>query len=117
MKIIALFLALISFSAIACWKVEGTVGLDGETYKINQKFDHEKEYSISMGTFILNMTLNSGKGKTHKVRYTLFEKKGIKLTLITKGDDELTEGLSKEIYAKGEGNQPNTILTLNLKNI
>lgn len=117
MKIIALFLALVSFSAFACWKVEGTLGVDGETFKFNQKFDHGKEYSFPMGTFILNLTLNSGKGKIHTVRYTILEKKGVKLNLVTKGDDEVTENTKKEIFAKGEENQPNTILTLNLKHI
>jgi hypothetical protein len=117
MKFIALLLALVSFSAFACWKVEGTLGVDGETFKFNQKFDHGKEYSFPMGTFILNLTLNTGKGKKHTVRYAVFEKKGVKLNLVTKGDDDVTENTKKEILAKGEENQPNTILTLNLKHI
>lgn len=117
MKLIALLLALVSFSAFACWKVDGTLGVDGETFKFNQKFDHGKEYSFPMGSFILNLTLNTGKGKNHTVRYAVFEKKGVKLNLVTKGDDEVTEDTKKEIFAKGEENQPNTILTLNLKHI
>ncbi len=117
MKFLALLLALISFSAFACWKVEGTLGVDGETFTFKQKLDHGKEYSFPMGTFILNLTLNSGKAKSHTVSYAVFKKKGVKLNLVTKGDDDVTEDTKKEIFAKGEKDQPNTILTLNLKNI
>jgi len=117
MKFLAIILVLFSFNAMACWKVDGSLGVDGETFKFNQKFDHGKEYSFPMGSFILNIKLDSGKDKTHTVRYSIFEKKGTKLNLVTKGDDEITEEATKEIFAKGEENQPNTILTLKLNHI
>ena len=117
MKLIALLLALLSFSAFACWKVEGTLGIDGETFKFSQKFEHGKEYSFPMGSLILNLSFNTGKQKIHTLSYAVFEKKGLKLNFITKGDEEVTENTTKEIFAKGEENQPNSILTLNLKHI
>lgn len=117
MKFLTLVLVLISFNTFACWKVDGSLGIDGETYTFNQKIDHDKEYSFPMGSFILNLTVASGKSKTHVVKYSVFEKKGIKLILITKDEDEVTEGTLKEVYAKGEDGQPNTIITLKLNNI
>jgi hypothetical protein len=115
--LLALMLIIASFSALACWKVEGTVGVDGETYQIHQKFDHGKEYLFPMGAFILKMTLKPGKEKKHQVNYVLHEKKGVTLTLVTKGEDEISEDKTEEIFAKGEEGQPNTIITLKLKHI
>jgi hypothetical protein len=117
MKFLTLIMFLVSFNAFACWKVDGSLSIDGESYKFNQKFDHGKEYSFPMGSFILNLTIDTGKNKTHVIKYTVFEKKGIKLNLVTKDDDEVTEGSLKEIFAKGEEGQPNTIITLKLNNI
>lgn len=117
MKFLAFLLLLLSFNTFACWKVDGSLAVDGETYKFNQKIDHDKEYSFPMGSFILNMMIVSGKSKTHVVKYSVSEKKGIKLTLVTKDEDEVTEGSLKEIFAKGEEGQPNTIITLKLNNI
>ena len=105
---------LFSLSAMACWKVEGSLGVDGETYKIDQKIEHNKEYIFTMGVFIFKMTIVPGKTKTYTLRYVVQEKKGTTLTLITSGEDEVTEAALKEIFAKGEPNQPNTIITLKL---
>lgn len=117
MKFLTLFLFLVSFNAFACLNMEGSLAIDGETFKFNQKCDQSKVYSFPLGSFILNITVGPKKGKVHTVKYSVFEKKGIKLTLVTKGDDEVTEGAIKEIFAKGEANQPNTIITLKLNNI
>jgi len=110
-------LMMFSLSAIACWKVEGTLGVDGETYKIHQKFDHGKEYLFPMGSFILKLTLKPGKDKKHKVSYVLQEKKGVTLTLVTKGEEDISEEKTEEIFAKGEEGQPNSIITLKLNHI
>ena len=117
MKFLTLFFILFTCNAFACLNMEGSLAIDGETFKFNQKCDQAKAYSFPLGTFILNMTVEPGKGKVHTLKYSVFEKNGIKLTLVTKGDDEVTEGSTKEIFAKGEENQPNTIIILKLKNI
>ena len=117
MKIAFILLLLsISLASFACWKVEGQLSVDGEDYKINQKFDHAKDYSFPMGNFILNMTMKS-KDKKPSVVYALFEKKGATMTLITKGKEDLEMNKSKDIYAKGEKDQPNSIITLKLSEI
>lgn len=107
----------LSFSALACWKVEGSVAVDGETYKLHQKVDHNKEYMVPMGNFIFKFTIKPGKKKIHDIKYVLQEKKGIKLTLVTQGEDEVIEGGSKEIFAKGEEGQPHSLITLKLRHI
>jgi hypothetical protein len=112
----ALLLLTFSLSSLACWKVDGQYSVDGEDYKISQKVDHDKEYSFPMGTFILNMTVSS-KNKKQTVVYTVHEKKGTVMTLVTKGTENLEMNKSKDIYAKGEKDQPNTILTLKLSEI
>lgn len=114
---IILFTLFVSLSASACWKAEGTFAVDGETWKINQKIDHNKEYSLPMGTFILNLKVVPMKGGMNNLIYSAHEKKGTKLTLVTKGEEEIKENTDREIYAKGEEGQPNSIITIKLTDI
>lgn len=114
---IALLGLFLSFNLFACWNVEGEVAVDGETYKINQKFVHEKEYSLPMGSFIFSLKIIPGKNKTHELQYKLVEKKKLNLVLITQGEEEITEKTQKEIFAKGEEGQPHSIITIKITNI
>ena len=114
---IALATLLLSLAAFACWKAEGSFAVDGETWKINQKFDHNKDYSLPMGTFILNLKLVPLKGGMNNLLYSVHEKKGAKLTLVTKGEEEIKENTDREIFAKGEEGQPNSIITIKLKQL
>ena len=114
-KLIITTLLLFSFNAFSCWKVEGTVAVDGEVWKIHQKVEHGKEYIFPMGTFILKITVKPG--KTLTLLYVVHEKKGTGLTLVTKGEEEIKPNNQREIYAKGETGQPNSIITIKLTNI
>lgn len=111
---------LITFPAIACSNlfVEGTVAVDGETWKFNRKLRGlAKEDSIQAGPYILAMTVTHPEGGLF-VRYKLEEKKGNSLTLVTKGEEEEIElNKNREIMAKGEQGQPNSIITIKLKDI
>lgn len=101
---------------MACWKVEGSFAVDGETWKINQKFDHNKEYVMPMGPYIVKMTVKPG--KTQTLVYVVQEKKGTNLVLVTKGEEEeIKAGQSRDIFAKGEEGQPNSIITVKLTDI
>jgi hypothetical protein len=62
------------------------------------------------------MTVSS-KDKKITAVYAVHEKKGTKMTLVTRGTEELEMNKSEDIYAKGEKDQPNTILTLKLSEI
>ncbi len=107
---------MLSLNAFACWKVDGSLAVDGETWKINQKFEHNKEYILPMGPFILKMKIKPG--KTQTLNYIVQEKKGTTLILVTQGlEDDLKVGESRDIYAKGEEGQPNSIITVKLSNI
>ncbi len=115
-NIFSIFLLSFSLNAFACWKGEGTLAVDGESWKLNQKIEHNKEYVFPMGTFILKILVKPG--KTQTLVYEVQEKKGINLTLVTKGEEEeIKVGETKEIYAKGEEGQPNSIITIKLTNI
>lgn len=115
-KFLTLLFLAFSLNAFACWKVEGSLAVDGETWKLNQKFDHNKDYIFPMGPFILKMTIKPG--KTQTLVYVVQEKKGTSLTLITQGEEEeIKVGESRDIYAKGEKGQPNSIITVKLTNI
>lgn len=115
-KFLTIAFLTFSLNAFACWKVEGSLSVDGESWKLNQKIEHNKEYIFPMGTFILKMTVKPG--KTQKLVYVVQEKKGTTLTLVTKGEEEeIKVGESRDIYAKGEEGQPNSIITVKLTNI
>lgn len=119
-KLLIVITFMFSFSALACWKLEGSVGIDGETYKLNQKVDHDKEYILPMGAFIFKMTVstNQENKKLKNMKYVVQEKKGTSLILVTSGEEEDIEvGKAKEIYAKGEEGQPHTVMTIKLTDI
>lgn len=115
MRYLAFTFLFASMNVLACWRIEGSVAVDGETYKLDFKADHGKEYIFPMGVFIYKMTVDKGKEKGKQlVKYVLQEKKKTALTLITKGEEEVSEGKSEDIYAKGEEGQPNSIITIKL---
>lgn len=115
MKIIITLLAFVlSSAALACWKVEGSLGVDGETWKFSQRFDHNKEYIFPMGSFILKMTLKPQSKKEHTLVYVVQERKEKSITLVTEGDEDVEEGQQREIFAKGKEGQPNSIITIKL---
>lgn len=116
-KIFLLTTLLLSFNALACWKVEGELAVDGESWKINQKFIHNKDYSFPMGTFILTLSIKPGEKNNHQLKYSLMEKKGITQVLVTKGEDVVSEKETEEIFAKGVEGQPNSIITIKITNI
>jgi hypothetical protein len=117
-KLFILTLLSFSLSAFACWKVEGSFAVDGDTWKINQKFNHGQEYSFPMGTFILTMKFRSEKDKSQTLLYKVQEKKGTTLTLVTEGEEEaLKVGETRDVYAKGKEGQPNSIITVKLTDI
>lgn len=117
MKALIMMLCLLPLSALASWNMEVGLGIDGETWKIEQaKFEEAKETTITFGTYVLKMTLKKGtEPKSIDVAYTLHEKKGEALNLVNKGEEIIEEKPSSDIYAKGLPNQPHSIITLKLK--
>lgn len=116
-KTLLLFVLLFSQAALACWKIDGSFAIDGETYKFSQKIDHNKEYKIGGGVFILSFTVKELNKTNSEVKYKIEEKKGTKLTLVTFGSEEVENKKSNDIFAKGEEGQPNTIITVKLTDI
>ncbi len=115
-----ILLAFISFPALACSNlfVEGSLAVDGQTWKFGHKLRGiGKEDSFQAGPYLIAMTYvypDTG----YVVRYKVEEKKGTTLTLITKGEeDEIELNKTREIMAKGETGQPNSIIILKLKDI
>ncbi|HXH74442.1 MAG TPA: hypothetical protein VNJ08_05730 [Bacteriovoracaceae bacterium] len=114
MKILLIILSLaLAFPAFAL-KVKGKLGIDGETWKYEQKVDHNKEVVFPLGTFILKMTLKPLKKDESALFYVVQEKKGSVITEVTKGDDEIKTGVLREIYAKGHEGQPGSIITIRI---
>ena len=72
-----------------------------------------------MGSFILNLNFSPFKDLKikHHVKFSLHEKKGAKLILITQGEEDIDEKESREFYLKGVEGQPNSIINLQITNI
>lgn len=116
--IISILFFTFSLSAFACWRFEGKLAVDGETFKVDQKIVHDKSYSFPMGNWIMTLSVHAKKdSKINVVKYQIQEKKGTTLTLVTQGEEEVKDGVEEDVFAKGEEGQPNTIITLKLKHI
>ena len=104
-------------NSYACWLARGDFSIDGEAFPILQKFDKGKDYVISGGTFLLHLRLQKKEQKL-SLTYSLEERKGTKLILITKGEEQsIAPGKHKEIFAKGLPGQPHSIISLTFENI
>ncbi len=115
---VLLILTTFTFSVFACYKVEGQLGIDGETFPLNQKIELNKEYSLPQGSFILSFTVKAAKKKgEYHLKYKVEEKKGTTLAMVTFGEEDLSEAKSRDIYAAGEKDQPHSILTLKITDI
>lgn len=115
--IFALFITLPSFACTNLF-VEGKLAVDGQTWKFNQKLRGiGKEDSFQVGPYIVAMTFVYP-DKSYLMRYKVEEKKGTSLTMITNGEeDEIELNKSRDIMAKGLEGQPNSIITIKLKDI
>lgn len=117
-KFLILFLFTFSTNVLACWQVDGSLAIDGETFKFNQKVEHKKEYLFPLGNFILKFSLYPVDKKNTTLKYVVEEKKDMRLQLITKGEEEnIKLNKARDIFAKGEEGQPNSIITVVLRNI
>lgn len=114
-----LFIVFLSLPSFACsgFLVEGKYAVDGQTWKFSRKFHLSSEEMIPAGPYIISMTVtypDSG----YFVKYKVEEKKGMALSLVTVGtEEELEMKKSRDIMARGEKGQPNSIITLQLKEI
>lgn len=106
-----------SLNTYANWQVEVALGIDGETWKIEQaKFEDGKDQTLNIGNYIVKMTIKRTKEeKVLSINYQVEEKKGDKNLLISKGEDLMEDRPKNDIFAKGEKGQPHTILSLKMK--
>jgi hypothetical protein len=97
--------------------VEGKLAVDGQTWKFNRKFHLGQEEIVPAGPYIVSMTFTYPENG-YRAKYKIEEKKAASLVLITKGDeDDIVIGKSRDIFARGETGQPNSIITVQLKEI
>ncbi len=114
----ATLLLFFSLSAFSCWNIEGSFSTDGDVWKFNQKFEHNKQYIIPAGEFIVHLTLIEKNKKPDLLKYEIKQKKGLKLELVSKGEEEGLElNKLRDIFAKGELGMPNSIMTIKLSKI
>jgi hypothetical protein len=115
--IIYITLLLSSFDAFSCWNAKGSFSTDGETWEFNQRFEHNKEYILPFRDFLLHLTLVAKNKKPHFLHYEIKQKKGLKISLVSKGlEEDIQLDQPRDIYAKGETGQPNSIITIKLSN-
>lgn len=113
----AFFILLLALPSFACWRAHGNFAVDGETFKFDQKIDHDKEYKFPNSNFILTLTVKPMSKTMSNLTYKIEEKKGLKLLLVTQGEEEIKNEKQSDIFAKGEEGQPNSIITIKLNKI
>jgi len=117
-KISTIFFLFFSLNAFSCWIAEGSFSTDGEVWKFNQKFEHNKEYIIPAGEFSLHLVLLEKNKKPATLKFEIKQKKGLKLELVSKGEEEDLElNQLRDFFAKGEEGRPNSIITIKLSKI
>jgi hypothetical protein len=117
LKCLILSFFFITSTALACWKVEGSFSVDGETWKINNKLDHQQEHIMPFGNFIVKIMVKPQDKKLNTLIYIVHERKNNNLVLVSKGEEDIEAGKARDIFAKGEQGQPNSIITIKLTNI
>jgi hypothetical protein len=118
-SILIFILVLLSLPTLACLRIEGKVGVDGQTYKLDQKLDLNQEYNMAMGSFLFAFRLGPDPKVMNQYifKYRLEERKNNKLVKVSEGDEEVGTTRSHEIFAKGEEGQPNSIITVKFSEI
>lgn len=113
MKVFLFLACLLPIAASANWKVDLSLGVDGQTWKTEQAvFEDGKEKTFDFGTHKMKLTIKRSKEeKGLDVTYAVEEKKGNTMVLINRGSEIIEEKGTPEIYAKGEPNQPHSIIT------
>ena len=87
--------------------------------KIDQKAELGKEYSLPFHSFILSFTLHPDpkSSKAFNLKYKVEERTEKSLEMVSVGVEEIETGGKREIYAKGMGKKPHSILDLKLTEI
>lgn len=110
---------LFTLEVFACLRLEGSFAIDGETLKIDQQAKLGQEYSLPFQSFILSLTLHPDpkSSKAFNLKYKVEERMEKSLEMVSAGVEEISVGDEREIYAKGLGKKPHSILDLKLKEI
>ena len=74
-KAITFFLILISFPALACWKLKAQINIAGEQLRIDQKIVHGKVYSFTTGPYLVDIKMPEAK----QIIWIVSEKKNLTL--------------------------------------
>lgn len=79
MRCWSLVLLFFSLSANACWKVEGNLGINGDSVEIAQKFTHDKTYSFQAKNYLFHVKIPKGSKDTHLIEIKVQQKDGVRL--------------------------------------
>jgi hypothetical protein len=94
MKYFVIALAFVSFNAMACWNMKGTISVNNDKVQIDQTINHDQTYSFTGGNHIFHVKIPSkfetppnlkNKKDIHSVEIGVQEKKGITLSEMIKG--------------------------------
>lgn len=104
MKKLFILLCFLPITVWADWQAEVSLGLEGESWKIERtKFIEAKENVLSLGKYQLKMTIKKSEQENGvDVSYSLHEKKGEKYILMNEGAETIENKGSSEIIMKEE---------------
>lgn len=113
MKALLLTALLSPYIAFANWRIDLTLAVDGETWRADQVlFEDGKEKAFDFGRHLMKLMIQKSKEeKGLDVTYLIQEKRGSLKVILNKGTENIEENTKADIYAKGEPNQPNSVIT------
>lgn len=122
MRIFLFALSFVSLNALACWKIEGSLSVNGESVVINQKFNHDKTYSFQAknylfhvkipSTFDLPENMNNAKNG-HLIEIQVQQKEGTKIREVTQAKILVRPG--NEATMTKEDDQTNILSSFTFK--
>ena len=90
MKYLVLLSLLLSFNAIACWKMQGEISIGSKTMKLDQKINHDQKYSFHKPPYLIHLSVTTQDGRK-TLSFEVLEKTGLELARVSSGKMRLKE--------------------------
>jgi hypothetical protein len=118
MKLILLLYTLVSLPAFACWKVEANLKVNGDKININQKIEHDKNYSFKIGKYFAHLKiLQNKKGEPTPLNIWIQQKQDLKIVEVAHETLFMKDSYIEERILKSKITKQNITLKIMISEI
>ena len=112
MKYLVLISLLLSSNVIACWKMQGEMTIGSETLTIDQKINHDQQYSFHKSPYLIHLSVTTQDGR-ETLSFEVLEKTGLKLARVSSGKMRLKENAFGILKIEDKNRPTNLKIKLN----